>query len=66
MMCRLKAARRYNFRARWNDVNEKNTKRPATTTAMPTSQCATSRDQARSAEFSQASASTAKSAPVAS
>src|SRR6266550_2696288 len=57
---------RYNLLALRNDVMAKNRNNRATATAMPMSQRATSRVQARSAALSQPSARTAKTAPMAS
>src|SRR5216684_8323467 len=54
----------YNFRALRNDVTAKNTNKRATATAMPMSQRATSRVQARRAAFSQPNARTAKTAAM--
>src|SRR5882762_6050468 len=57
---------RYSLLALRNDVMAKNRNNRATATAMPMSQRATSRVQARRAALSQPSARTAKTAPMAS
>src|SRR6266513_5957263 len=57
---------RYNLLALRNEVMAKNRNNRATATAMPMSQRATSRVQARRAALSQPSARTAKTAPMAS
>src|SRR6202011_1777614 len=54
----------YRRRARRNELTAKNMNIAATAMATAISQCATSWFQERSAEFSQAKASTAKIAPI--